>query len=183
MSSLIDVYNGIIKYNNKDIVIVIDENIMIWFYAKQITDIFKYKNSNNIIKKFIDVTNKTTYDNIKEFSKYKYNIQDHSIFINEGGLYELILRSNKKEAIEFKKWITNYVIPSIRKIGKYDVDANTKKDIDILNKQLDDYKNKVKILENNQKIERYPKGGYIYILLNRQILMKIYTKSERLIKI
>ena len=35
--------------------------------------------------------------------------------INEPGLYSVILRSNKPEAKEFKRWLTHEVIPSIRK--------------------------------------------------------------------
>ena len=50
MSSLIDFYNGLLKYNNKDIVIVIDEYFTIWFFAKQILNILKYKNTNDILK-------------------------------------------------------------------------------------------------------------------------------------
>jgi prophage antirepressor-like protein len=39
--------------------------------------------------------------------------------ISEAGLYSLILRSNKPEAKNFKRWITHEVIPSIRKLGAY----------------------------------------------------------------
>jgi prophage antirepressor-like protein len=41
--------------------------------------------------------------------------------INESGLYSLILRSRKKEAKTFKRWITHEVLPSIRKTGTYGV--------------------------------------------------------------
>ena len=44
--------------------------------------------------------------------------QDMSI-INESGLYALIIRSNKSEAKNFRKWITSEVLPSIRKTGEY----------------------------------------------------------------
>lgn len=39
--------------------------------------------------------------------------------INESGLYSVILRSNKAEAKNFKRWVTHEVIPSIRKTGGY----------------------------------------------------------------
>lgn len=164
MSTIIDIYNGLLTYDDKDIVIVIDENVMLWFYAKQITKILNYKNSSNIINRFVNHTNKTTYDNIKQFSKYKYNVQDHAIFINEAGLYELTLSSKKKIAKKFKDWIVSSVIPSIRKMGKYELNKDMKSEIKKLNDKLDKYKQKVKILENNQKKEKYPKGGYIYII-------------------
>jgi prophage antirepressor-like protein len=164
MTTLIDIYNGILKYSGKDIIIVVDETIISWFYAKQIFDILDYKNSRDILKKFVDISNKTTYESIKQYSKYKYNVQDHAIFINEAGLYELILRSKKPDAIKFKNWIITEVIPSIRKIGKYEVDNHVKKDIQELNDQLDFYKKRVTVLENNQKKEKYPQCGYVYII-------------------
>src|SRR5690625_339322 len=40
-------------------------------------------------------------------------------FVNEDGLYDVILDSRKPEAKRFRKWITSEVIPSIRKHGAY----------------------------------------------------------------
>lgn len=40
-------------------------------------------------------------------------------FINEDGLYDVILDSRKPEARKFRKWITSEVLPSIRKHGAY----------------------------------------------------------------
>lgn len=39
--------------------------------------------------------------------------------INESGLYNVILRSDKPEAKPFRKWVTSEVLPSIRKNGGY----------------------------------------------------------------
>ena len=40
-------------------------------------------------------------------------------FVNEFGLYNLILSSRKPEAKKFKRWVTHEVLPSIRKYGFY----------------------------------------------------------------
>ena len=40
-------------------------------------------------------------------------------FVNEDGLYDVILDSRKPNAKKFRKWITSEVIPSIRKTGGY----------------------------------------------------------------
>jgi prophage antirepressor-like protein len=45
--------------------------------------------------------------------------QRNVLLINECGLYELVLTSRKPEAIQFKRWITHEVIPSIRRKGYY----------------------------------------------------------------
>ena len=42
-----------------------------------------------------------------------------SLFVNEDGLYDVILDSRKPEAKVFRKWITSEVLPSIRKTGGY----------------------------------------------------------------
>lgn len=45
-------------------------------------------------------------------------LQNMSI-INESGLYNVILRSDKPEAKPFRKWVTSEVLPTIRKTGGY----------------------------------------------------------------
>lgn len=39
--------------------------------------------------------------------------------ITEAGLYEVIIRSDKPEATQFRRWVTSEVLPSIRKHGMY----------------------------------------------------------------
>lgn len=45
--------------------------------------------------------------------------QQETTIINESGLYNVILRSDKPEAKSFRKWVTSEVLPSIRKHGMY----------------------------------------------------------------
>ena len=40
-------------------------------------------------------------------------------FVNEDGLYDVILDSRKPEAKAFRKWVTSVVLPTIRKHGAY----------------------------------------------------------------
>lgn len=40
-------------------------------------------------------------------------------FVNEDGLYDVILDSRKPQAKAFRKWVTSEVLPSIRKTGSY----------------------------------------------------------------
>lgn len=42
--------------------------------------------------------------------------------VSEYGLYSLVLSSRKREAKEFKRWVTHEVLPSIRKHGAYITD-------------------------------------------------------------
>ena len=47
--------------------------------------------------------------------------QQDTNFINEDGLYDVILGSRKESTKPFRKWVTSEVLPSIRKTGSYSV--------------------------------------------------------------
>lgn len=57
------------------------------------------------------VSTDTIFDNLGR--------QQVANFVNEDGLYDVILDSRKPEAKKFRKWITSEVLPSIRKHGAY----------------------------------------------------------------
>ena len=42
-----------------------------------------------------------------------------ALFVNEDGLYDVILESRKPEARAFRRWVTGEVLPAIRKHGGY----------------------------------------------------------------
>jgi prophage antirepressor-like protein len=75
-------------------------------------------------------------------------------FVNEDGLYDVILDSRKPEAKQFRKWITSDVLPTIRKTGGYihqeegDTDADIMaKALMIAQKTIDDKKQRIQMLE------------------------------------
>lgn len=41
------------------------------------------------------------------------------LFVNESGLYEIVIRSDKPEAVAFRRWVTGEVLPAIRRTGSY----------------------------------------------------------------
>ena len=48
------------------------------------------------------------------------------VIVNESGLYHVILRSDKPEAAPFRRWVTNDVLPTIRKTGSYNAPQLTR---------------------------------------------------------
>ncbi len=56
-----------------------------------------------------------------ERSNFKLGRQGKATIINESGLYAVILRSDKPQAKQFRKWITAEVLPTLRKTGTYTV--------------------------------------------------------------
>lgn len=111
-----------------------------------------------------------------------YPIQDslgrtqQATFVNEDGLYDVILDSRKPEAKEFRKWITSEVIPSIRKYGAYMTletieDALLNPDTLIkLATNLKDEQEKRKLLESENK-ELKPKATYHDLVLQSNTLL------------
>lgn len=59
-----------------------------------------------------------------------------ALFVNEDGLYDVILDSRKPEAKAFRKWITSEVLPSIRKTGGYIVAKQDDTEEDIMARAL-----------------------------------------------
>jgi prophage antirepressor-like protein len=47
------------------------------------------------------------------------NRRQNALFVNEDGLYDVILDSRKQGAKAFRKWVTGEVLPAIRKTGGY----------------------------------------------------------------
>ena len=74
--------------------------------------------------------------------------------INESGLYSLILSSKLPQAKEFKRWVTNEVLPQIRKTGGY-IPVNKEDDektilckaIDIMNRTIEQLRPKAEYAE------------------------------------
>lgn len=83
--------------------------------------------------------------------------------VNEYGLYSLILASRKKEAKDFKRWITHEVLPSIRKNGGYIAGQETLSDDELLSKALMvaqrkiDEKNQLIAMQDSRIQEMRPK--------------------------
>lgn len=57
-------------------------------------------------------------------------------FVNEDGLYDVILDSRKPEAKMFRKWVTSDVLPTIRKTGGYITTTTEMSDAEILAKAV-----------------------------------------------
>jgi len=45
--------------------------------------------------------------------------RQNAVIVNEAGMYEVVIRSDKPEAVKFRRWITTDVLPTIRRTGSY----------------------------------------------------------------
>ena len=96
-----------------------------WFRGKTLAEVLGYSNPLKAIRTHIDSEDKEEmlemlYKGDAQNGHPFRNVQRETIYVNESGLYSLVLRSKLESAKEFKRWVTIQVLPSIRKTGRYD---------------------------------------------------------------
>lgn len=95
-----------------------DESGDAWFSANDVCNALGHSNSRKAIADHVadgDVTKRDAIDSLGRSQKNNY--------INESGVYSLILGSKLESAKRFKHWLTSDVLPSIRKTGSYTAPA------------------------------------------------------------
>ena len=88
-----------------------------YFVGKDVTDILGYSNSRDALSRHVAEEDRDAVGIHDAIGR-----EQLTIFINESGLYSLILSSKLPAAKRFKHWITSEVLPAIRKHGVYAVD-------------------------------------------------------------
>ena len=83
------------------------------FCAKDVCDTLGYNNSRDALRNHVEAEDVEKFDTPTKGGKQKLN------YINESGLYALVLFSKLDSAKRFKHWVTSEVLPSIRKNGGY----------------------------------------------------------------
>jgi prophage antirepressor-like protein len=86
-----------------------------YLLGKEVAEILGYKNTRDALLKHVDSEDKTTV----AFRVSNTNYVSRAVFINESGVFSLIIRSNLPQAKDFKRWVTHEVLPAIRKTGGY----------------------------------------------------------------
>ena len=108
-----------------------------WFIANEVATLLGYVETAKAIRTHIDEEDQKMISHSEcvklfgdvDFGVPKMDTRDYSSninsngmkFINESGLYSLIMGSKKPEAKVFKHWVTSEVLPSIRKTGSYNI--------------------------------------------------------------
>lgn len=85
-----------------------------WFVGKDVADALGYSNPRDALAVHVDDEDKNTVV-FRDGNRGNPNLT----VINESGVYSLIFSSKLDRAKEFKHWVTDEVLPSIRKNGGY----------------------------------------------------------------
>lgn len=84
-----------------------------WFVLKDVCKVLEISNHKMTAQR-LDADEVSLTDLIDSIGR-----KQQTTVINESGLYNVILRSDKPEAKPFRKWVTSEVLPTIRKHGAY----------------------------------------------------------------
>ena len=141
-----------------------DRNGQIWFVGKDVAEILGYSNTRDALAKHID-------DEDKGVAKCDTlgGAQDLTL-INESGLYSLVLFSKLPSAKQFKRWVTNEVLPSIRKTGGYLAGQEQMSDTELMAKAL--LVAQAQIEQRNKEIGRLQKDNGSLMVQNQIMLPK-----------
>lgn len=141
---------------------------VIWVRAIDVCECLGYKRARAAVDN--NVTNpewKKTYAELMKENKVAIsngplstpsNWQENTIFINEGGLNQLLFGSRKKEALNYYEWVCKEVLPTIRKTGQFKMrDTIEKQNMDIVTKDQLIEKQNMEIATKDQLIETQSK--------------------------
>ena len=110
--------NQTFHFQGKEIQIkVIDNNP--WFLASDIAKALSVKNVSMMVE---NANVKETHTRI--ILNYTLGGEQKMLFVDEAGMYKILMKSRKAVAERFQDWVSEQVLPSIRKTGSYSVNQN-----------------------------------------------------------
>lgn len=153
---------------NKNNVRTFLRNDEVWFCLKDVCEILGLSNNRKVIER-LNQKGVTTSDTPTKGGMQKMN------FINEGNLYKVIFQSRKPQAEKFTEWVTEEVLPTIRKTGGFNLPQTPEEKIDLLlqassnaNKRVEAVEERVTHLEENRFLNPNEYG-----YLNTQVSSRI----------
>lgn len=143
-----------------------------WFVGKDVATVLGYSNHNKVLKDHVDDEDSRGYRIVTPSGTQTVKV------INESGLYSLILSSKLPTAKRFKRWVTNEVLPSIRKHGMYATDKvidQALADPDSMIRVLTELKKEreQRLLAEREADEFRPKAKYCDLILQNKSLLNI----------
>ena len=101
------------------------------FCAKDVAEALGYKNTRDSLKRHVDDDDVVKHDAIDRLGRTQ-----QAIFVNESGLYALILSSKLDSAKRFKRWVTGEVLPAIRQQGGYMIARKGESEKEVMKRAL-----------------------------------------------
>lgn len=162
--------NNLMNFESKQVE-VFEWNGQVLFNSKHVAECLDIKNVNdNISKMNSKQVIKLTNSKIGKADFRKVHNTGEN-FLTESGVYKLIFKSKKAEAERFQDWVTDEVLPQIRKTGSYQIPKMSKEleailMIDGKQQKMDE---RITKLENNTTID-YSQQEDLRELANKKIV-------------
>lgn len=107
-------------YNDHQFITIVDKHNTVWFKAKDVASEIEYKRTRNAIATHVNEEDTITWKNLQKDICKNHNdipyIHPMTVFINKGGLYDLILKCKLESSKKFKHWITHTVLPTAESV-------------------------------------------------------------------
>lgn len=104
----------------------------VWFAATDVAKALGYRDANQITRALDDDEKRWSEGTLSECTHSHLGIR----LINESGLYRVLMRSQRPEAIPFQRWLAHEVVPEIRRNGGYIATSPEDSDADIMARAL-----------------------------------------------
>lgn len=104
----------------------------VWFAATDVAKALGYRDANQITRALDDDEKRWSEGTLSECTHSHLGIR----LINESGLYRVLMRSQRPEAVPFQRWLAHEVVPEIRRNGGYIVTSPEDSDADIMARAL-----------------------------------------------
>lgn len=104
----------------------------VWFAATDVAKALGYRDANQITRALDDDEKRWSEGTLSECTHSHLGIR----LINESGLYRVLMRSQRPEAIPFQRWLAHEVVPEIRRNGGFIAASSEDSDADIMARAL-----------------------------------------------
>lgn len=104
----------------------------VWFAATDVAKALGYRDANQITRALDDDEKRWSEGTLSECTHSHLGIR----LINESGLYRVLMRSQRPEAVPFQRWLAHEVVPEIRRNGGYIATSPEDSDADIMARAL-----------------------------------------------
>ena len=152
----------------------------LWFVGKDIAKALGYSNTSDALGSHVDDEDKKMgSENATPYITDLMGRKQYPLYINESGLYALVLGSRLESSKRFKKWVTGEVIPSIRQNGGYLANQENLTPEQIVANALVVAQNI--IAKKDKQIEvMQPKADYFDALVERNLLTSFRDTAKEL---
>lgn len=160
-------------YEEADVLVIKDKNGDYWYKGKDMALLLDYVNTKGAMSRNVDNEYKKSFADMGIAELTPIKVDPQTTFIDDSGLFQLVSRSKKPEAIKLWRKITKEILPELFSTGHYTLPAKTT-DIERLTKSFYD----------DNMLSSYDKQPVVYLSYvgEHKVTINGIEKTEHVIK-